>query len=337
MTISLGFWLVSTVATAVLSAVAACCAMRWLGAARPSSAADAHPPGHRPCAASLTFAPVAFCSAPSAPKADAGSTVQLLLAQLAARGDLLGLRWLTSLGDQLSGWPAPQYTAQLSTPMSSLPAASPPATCAEFAREQQPGCPEKIPPSSTGSKSADGELVLVGAGPGHVSLLTLAALAAIAEADLVVADRLIPAETLRLCRGQLVVAQKEYGRAHVAQEEIHAACLKGLQRGWRVVRLKGGDPFVFGRGGEELLHFRQLGYRVRVVPGISSSLSAPLLAGIPVTHRGIADQILVATAHGKDDSGKRDGGTGAFGAALMDISKGTIYTLGFSPFNSAAK
>lgn len=148
-------------------------------------------------------------------------------------------------------------------------------------------------------------LTLVGAGPGAPELLTLAAVQAVDSAQLIVADRLIPPQTLALLcrRGQeVVVAQKEYGRAHVAQEEIYAACLRGLQRGWHVVRLKGGDPLVFGRGGEELRHFRALGYNVRLVPGVSSSLAAPLLAGIPVTHRGVADQLLIATAHGKEDT-----------------------------------
>ncbi len=147
-----------------------------------------------------------------------------------------------------------------------------------------------------------GRLVLVGAGPGDPRLLTVAALEALASADIVVSDRLVPPEILSLAAGEVIVANKTYGRAHEAQEEIYWRIEEALRGGQTVVRLKGGDPFVFGRGGEEVLHFRALGYEAEVIPGISSALAAPLLAGIPVTTRGVASQVLVTTGHGENDS-----------------------------------
>jgi uroporphyrin-III C-methyltransferase len=126
--------------------------------------------------------------------------------------------------------------------------------------------------------------------------LTLAAVKAISEADLVVCDRLVsPAIVRRHVHCEIQYAQKLCGRARTAQDDIHTWCLNALAKGKKVVRLKGGDPFVFGRGGEELLVFKQHGYNVQVIPGISSCIAAPLLAGIPVTHRGIADQFIVVT------------------------------------------
>lgn len=147
-----------------------------------------------------------------------------------------------------------------------------------------------------------GRLILVGAGPGDPRLLTVAALEALAYADVVVSDRLVSPEVLSLVQGELIMANKEYGRANEAQDEIYWQTEEALREGKTVVRLKGGDPFVFGRGGEEVLHFRKFGYEAEVIPGISSSLAAPLLAGIPVTTRGIASQFLVATGHGENGS-----------------------------------
>ncbi|KAJ3091352.1 uroporphyrin-III C-methyltransferase [Quaeritorhiza haematococci] len=151
-----------------------------------------------------------------------------------------------------------------------------------------------------------GSITLVGAGPGDPDLLTVAAINALQSADLIVSDRLVsPAiierfihnhTTPKECRPELRFARKVCGRAREAQDEIYIWCLEALRQGKNVVRLKGGDPFVFGRGGEELIFFRSRGVRnVRVIPGVSSSLSAPLAAGIPVTHRGTADQVVIVT------------------------------------------
>ncbi len=96
------------------------------------------------------------------------------------------------------------------------------------------------------------------------------------------------------------IANKTPGCQMAAQDEIFQWCLDGLQAGKHVVRLKIGDPFVFGRGGEEVLQFRQYGVEPTVIPGVSAAFSAPLLASIPVTHRGISNQVVMCTGYGKD-------------------------------------
>lgn len=165
---------------------------------------------------------------------------------------------------------------------------------------------------------------LVGAGPGDPALLTVAARRAIAEADLVIADLLVPEDILALVNGRLVLSRKYKGCANKAQDELHEWTLAALQEGLDVVRLKGGDPFLYGRGGEEIAVFRRAGFAVEVIPGISSCLSAPLAAGIPVTTRGVADQLQVATGHGMNDTVPRDvapyyaGRTSVF---LMSVSR----------------
>lgn len=146
-----------------------------------------------------------------------------------------------------------------------------------------------------------GSMQLVGAGPGDPELLTLKALRALREADLVLADRLVPRDILALATCEVRVARKRCGRADLAQAELDAWGLDALRQGKRVVRLKNGDPFMFGRGGEEAVIYSEAGFDVEVVPGISSSLSAPMSAGIPATMRDVADQVLVCTGHGKQD------------------------------------
>ena len=144
----------------------------------------------------------------------------------------------------------------------------------------------------------------MGAGPGDPELLTVAAMRAISDAKaLVVADRLVSQEVLDLVAGELRVAGKFPGCAEAAQQQIYDWVEEAVLADRDVVRLKIGDPFVFGRGGEEMLEFRQrLGVEPRLVPGVSSCLAAPLAAGVPVTHRGAAHQLVVSTGHGKDDS-----------------------------------
>ncbi|MFN3200547.1 MAG: uroporphyrinogen-III C-methyltransferase [Bradymonadia bacterium] len=137
---------------------------------------------------------------------------------------------------------------------------------------------------------------LVGAGPGDPGLLTVAGAEALAQADLVVADRLIAPEILDLVTGELRIARKLPGRADEAQRELEDWVLEGARAGRHVVRLKAGDPFVFGRGTEEIERFTAEGFGVRVVPGISSALAGPLLGGMPPTARGVADRVQVLTA-----------------------------------------
>ncbi|EXF83753.1 uroporphyrin-III [Colletotrichum fioriniae PJ7] len=148
-----------------------------------------------------------------------------------------------------------------------------------------------------------GRIILAGSGPGHPDLLTRATHKAIQTADLILADKLVPAGVLDLIprRTPVKIARKFPGNADQAQEELHELALAGAKEGKTVLRLKQGDPFIYGRGGEEVAYFREHGFgeRVTVLPGITSSLSAPLFAGIPPTQRDVADQVLVCTGTGK--------------------------------------
>ncbi len=139
---------------------------------------------------------------------------------------------------------------------------------------------------------------LVGAGPGDPEYLTQAAREAIGEADIVFSDRLVPPDILALVRGELRVARKFPGRADAAQQELNEGVLAAARRGEHVVRLKCGDPFVFGRGLEEVQFLRTHGFEAEVIPGVSSALTAPMSVGIPVTARGYADSVMVLTGHG---------------------------------------
>lgn len=144
-----------------------------------------------------------------------------------------------------------------------------------------------------------GRVVLVGSGPGDPELITVKGRRLLAEADVVVADRLVPGLLLDELRpdAELVDASKiPYGPART-QEEINRILVERAQAGDFVVRLKGGDPYVFGRGGEEALACAAAGVPVTVVPGVTSSIAAPALAGIPVTHRGVAHEFTVVSGH----------------------------------------
>jgi uroporphyrinogen III methyltransferase / synthase len=140
---------------------------------------------------------------------------------------------------------------------------------------------------------------LVGAGPGDPGLLTARALELIAEADVIVYDRLIPDTALDGARAdaELVYAGKEGGGPSVSQEEIERRLVEHGRAGRRVVRLKGGDPFVFGRGGEEAEALRAAGVPFEVVPGVTAGVAAPAYAGIPVTHRDVASAVAFVTGH----------------------------------------
>jgi len=143
-----------------------------------------------------------------------------------------------------------------------------------------------------------GHVSLVGAGPGDPGLLTRRAIARLRAADLVLYDALIDDRILRYARrAQRFFVGKRAGRHAMAQTAIQALMIRAARRGRRVVRLKGGDPFVFGRGGEEALALQHAGIPYDVVPGISNAIAAPAAAGIPVTHRGIATAFLVVSGH----------------------------------------
>jgi uroporphyrin-III C-methyltransferase len=148
------------------------------------------------------------------------------------------------------------------------------------------------------SERRPGFVSLVGAGPGDPELLTRKAARRLAEADLVVYDALVDVETLALApHARRIYVGKRAGRPAVRQEFINALLIRAARSGQRVVRLKGGDPFVFGRGGEEALALTAAGIPLEVVPGVSSAVAAAALAGIPVTHRGVASGFVVVSGH----------------------------------------
>jgi uroporphyrin-III C-methyltransferase len=155
---------------------------------------------------------------------------------------------------------------------------------------------------------APGEVWLVGAGPGDPGLLTLDAMAALLQADVVVHDALVDARVLALARtgAQLQFAGKRGGRPSVAQEDICAQLVDCARRGLRVLRLKGGDPFVFGRGGEEMLALATAGVPFRVIPGVTAGLGGLASVGMPATMRGVNQAIILATGHDPDEEGDID-------------------------------
>jgi uroporphyrin-III C-methyltransferase/precorrin-2 dehydrogenase/sirohydrochlorin ferrochelatase len=148
------------------------------------------------------------------------------------------------------------------------------------------------------SALSPGHVSLVGAGPGDPALLTRKAIATLRASDLVLYDALVDDRILRYARhAQRFFVGKREGRHVLSQEKINALMIRAARRGRRVVRLKGGDPFVLGRGGEEAVALSAAGIPFDVVPGISSAIAAPALAGIPVTHRGLASSFFVVSGH----------------------------------------
>jgi uroporphyrin-III C-methyltransferase len=164
-------------------------------------------------------------------------------------------------------------------------------------------------------------VTLIGGGPGPTDLLTSRALNALAEADVVFYDRLGPAAELdRLAPGaELVDVGKTPGHHRVPQEEIQRLMVASAHHGHRVVRLKGGDPFVFGRGGEEVAACVEAGIPVTVVPGVSSAISVPAAAGIPVTHRNVSHSFTVVSGHAPLSTGEHTSlaGLAAAGGTLV--------------------
>ncbi|MET7752611.1 uroporphyrinogen-III C-methyltransferase [Micromonospora sp. NPDC005367] len=165
-----------------------------------------------------------------------------------------------------------------------------------------------LPTDPVGSRGPEavpgGRVALVGAGPGDPELITVKGLRLLTEAEVVVADRLVPGLLLDELRAdvELVDASKiPYGPART-QEEINRIIVDRASAGRFVVRLKGGDPYVFGRGGEELLACAAAGVPVTVVPGVTSAVAVPAVAGVPVTHRAVAHEFTVVSGHVAPDS-----------------------------------
>lgn len=155
---------------------------------------------------------------------------------------------------------------------------------------------------------AQGKAYLVGAGPGAAELITVRGLRLLQRADVVIYDRLIAPELLEETRpeAECIFVGKQPHHHVASQEEINQLVVEKVRAGYQVVRLKGGDPFVFGRGGEEALALQAAGLPFEIVPGVSSALAAPAYAGIPVTHRGLATNFAVVTGHGCTESSGTD-------------------------------
>ena len=144
-----------------------------------------------------------------------------------------------------------------------------------------------------------GKVYLVGAGPGHPELLTVKASELIKTGDVIIYDRLIQEEVLALSRSsaERIYMGKALGKHDSRQDEVNQLMVRKALEGKNVIRLKGGDPFVFGRGGEEAEYLAGHGIPFEVIPGVCSALSAPLSAGIPVTHRDAASSVAIVTGH----------------------------------------
>lgn len=157
----------------------------------------------------------------------------------------------------------------------------------------------RLPVTCAPSATTTGTVTLVGGGPGRTDLLTLAGQAALADADVVLFDRLGPQESLAdLAPGaRLIDVGKAPGHHPIPQPEIEAMLVEHARAGAHVVRLKGGDPFVFGRGSEEVRACARAGVPVTVVPGVSSAIAVPGAAGIPVTHRGLSRSLTIVSGH----------------------------------------
>ena len=148
-----------------------------------------------------------------------------------------------------------------------------------------------------------GEVYLVGAGPGELGLITVKGMELVRSADVIVYDQLANPALLERARpgARLIDVGKKGGHHKVRQEGINQIIVDEARQGRLVIRLKGGDPFMFGRGGEEAEELRKAGIAVHVIPGVTSAIAAPAMAGIPVTHRDHAPMVTFVTGHERDD------------------------------------
>jgi uroporphyrin-III C-methyltransferase/precorrin-2 dehydrogenase/sirohydrochlorin ferrochelatase len=196
-------------------------------------------------------------------------------------------------------------------------------------------------------ESPAGKVVLVGAGPGDPGLLTLRALRALQQADVILTDRLVSAEILGMARreAEIIDVGKQPGGHGARQGRINRLLVVHARRGRVVVRLKGGDPFIFGRGGEELEYLRRHGIAYEVVPGITAALACAAYAGIPLTHRDYAHGLQFVTAHCRESLERvdwrglaRPGQTLAFymGVAELEAVRDRLIEAGLPPATPAA-
>lgn len=210
------------------------------------------------------------------------------------------MRWLQQICEY---WPLKRLAAVTDDDINAVLAAYSAQALSQNTGLETPSA--SLPPSllsiAADSAAKKPTIVLAGSGPGHPSMLTIGTLRAIQTADIVLADKLVPAAILELIprRTEVKIARKFPGNADAAQDELLAQGLDGLNQGKSVLRLKQGDPFLYGRGAEEVAWFRERGYKAAVLPGVTSALSGPLFAGIPVTHRAVSDGVLVCTGTGR--------------------------------------
>ncbi len=172
-----------------------------------------------------------------------------------------------------------------------------------------------------------GQVWLVGAGPGDPELITVKALRLLQQAEVVIHDRLVAPALLKQCPGDalLIDVGKRPGHHPVPQSGIEALLIHHAMRGKRVVRLKGGDPFIFGRGGEELAALKAAGIRTEVVPGITAAAGCAAAAGFPLTQRHIADSVCLTTAHYSDEQDH-----GNWAALAADPARTLVFYMGLS-------